>query len=172
MTQISTVWQFGSTDPDNANNLATIRQWWTGLSGKKINWRQRLLSGTVDAKTLNWEAQRFDESFVLANADLRGITLYWTKVSDREERNSTPDRLELDGVRQQLYIFPKSQKELVIRIEVADLVYQSLKLHPSKAEYVPETKTLILRDELRRVELEVVLSPELVDHIRQQLTGQ
>lgn len=166
---MNTVWQFGSSDPDNANNLAAIRQWWTELNQKKVNWRQRMLTGATEASNLNWEPQRFDETFVLTHPDLRGITLYWQKPDNTQERNSTVDRLEFDRLRQQLYIFPKSQKELVIRVELAEMVYQTLKIKPSKAEYVADIQTLILRDELRRVEIEVVLSPELARHLKQQL---
>lgn len=166
---MNTVWQFGSSDPENANNLAAIRQWWAELNQKKVNWRQRMLTGATEASSLNWEPQRFDETFVLTQPDLRGITLYWQKPDSPQERNSTVDRLEFDRLRQQLYIFPKSQKELVIRVELAEMVYQTLKIKPSKAEYVADIQTLILRDEARRVEIEVVLSPELAQHLKQQL---
>lgn len=166
---MNTVWQFGSSDPENANNLAAIRQWWAELNQKKVNWRQRMLTGATEANSLNWEPQRFDETFVLTQPDLRGITLYWQKPDSPQERNSTVDRLEFDRLRQQLYIFPKSQKELVIRVELAEMVYQALKIKPSKAEYVADIQTLILRDEARRVEIEVVLSPELAQHLKQQL---
>lgn len=169
MSAITTVWQFGSSNPDNATNLATIRDWWASQNGKKINWRQRMLPGTIEASSLNWEPQRFDEAFVLAAPEMRGITLYWRKADMPDERSTTPDRLEFDPVRQQLYIFPKSQQEVVIRVESAEMVYQGLKLKPSKLEYVADLQTLILRDELRRVEIEVTLTPELVEQLKGQL---
>jgi hypothetical protein len=169
MQSAKIVWQYGSSDPNNAENLATIRQWWADLNGKKIHWRQRVLPGTVDASTLSWETQRFDESFVLTQPDLRGITLYWQKPDVAEARSFSPDRLELDQLRQQLYIFPKSQKEVVVRIEVADLAYQTLNLQTSQVQFMAESQTLSFRDEARRVEIKVALTPELLAQLKQQL---
>jgi len=72
--QIQT-WQQGSNNPENPQNLAAIRQWWQGLNGKEITWKQRLLSPSSEASTLNWEKVRFDEEFVLIDPQIRGITL-------------------------------------------------------------------------------------------------
>lgn len=169
MQSAKIVWQYGSSEANNAENLATIRQWWADLNGKKIHWRQRVLPGTVDASTLNWEAQRFDESFVMAQSDLRGITLYWKKPDVAEERSFSPDRVELDQMRQQLYIFPKSQKEVVVRIEIADLAYQTLNLQPTQVQFSADSQTVSFRDEARRVEIKIVLTPELLAQLKQQL---
>ncbi|MBL1173855.1 hypothetical protein [Pantanalinema sp. GBBB05] len=169
MSAVTTVWQFGSNAPDNTDNLATIRQWWAGLDGQRINWRQRVLPGTVAANTLNWEPQRFDETFIVTDPELRGITLYWKKPDSPQEKSTTPDRLELDHVRQQLYIFPRSQKELVIRIERPDLVYQTVTVQANQSEYAADTQVLTVRDDLQRLEVKVKLSPELVQQLKQQL---
>ncbi|NJP09634.1 MAG: hypothetical protein HC866_09225 [Leptolyngbyaceae cyanobacterium RU_5_1] len=167
--QAKTVWQFGSSDPNNTESLAAIRQWWAGLNGQRINWRQRLLPGTADASSLNWEPQRFDETFVLTDPELRGITLYWKKADAAEEKGTTVDRLELDSLRQQLYIFPKSQKELVIRIELPDLVYQTLNVQAYQCHYLAETQTLIVRDDLQHLEVRVSLTPEILAQLKPQL---
>lgn len=169
MTQPTTVWQSGSSDPHNTDHLAVIRQWWAGLNGKRINWRQRVLPGTVPASTLNWEPQRFDETFVISQPELRGITLYWHKPEIPQERSTTPHRLELDTLRQELYIFPQSQKELVIRIEQPDLAYQTVKLQPDTCTYSAETQLLIVRDGSRRIELQLQLTPALLSQLQEEL---
>ncbi len=39
-------WQQNISNPDNADNLAAIAQWWHNLDGKEISWQQRLISDT------------------------------------------------------------------------------------------------------------------------------
>ncbi|WP_279605208.1 hypothetical protein [Aetokthonos hydrillicola] len=38
-----TVWQQGSANQDNPNNLATIREWYTYLYHREIFWQQRII---------------------------------------------------------------------------------------------------------------------------------
>ncbi len=72
-----TIWQQGSSNPENPNYLATIREWWENLNGKEITWRQRIIPQSGEVGELDWEPQRFDEVFAIANPAIRGITLYW-----------------------------------------------------------------------------------------------
>ena len=164
------VWQTGSSNPDNTNNLATIRQWWSGLNGKEVTWRQRQLPPNSKASDLNWEPQRFDEVVVLTKPELRGITLYWRKPdAPDQERSTTPHKLEFDPVRQQIYIFPQSQKELVIRVSVPEIVYQQVELNHPQVQYDAVRKVLTLRDEAQVLEVKVTLSPESIAQLKQQL---
>jgi hypothetical protein len=167
--QVKTVWQFGSSNPENANALAAIRQWWTQLQGKEVLWQQRMLSVTTEASELNWEPQRFDEKFVLTQPDLRGITLYWQKPDAPQEKSTTPHKLELDNLRQQLYIFPQSQKELVMRVGLPEVVYQKIALQASQWQYDAATQTLILRDDLQKVEIKIQINSESLAELKQQL---
>jgi hypothetical protein len=165
-------WQQGSSDPENATHFATISQWWAGLGGKEISWRQRLVpaSGAVD--DLDWDPQRFDEMFVLATPEVRGITLYWRKPDAKEERNTTVHKLELDQLQQLLYIYPQSQKEVVIRVGLPQVVYQEVKLnHPQVMLTTAQgnQRLLVLRDERQRLEIQVTLSPETLTQLKQQL---
>ncbi len=89
----SAVWTYGSTDPQNPSYFETIRQWWIGLSGQPVTWRQRLIDRTTDPADLDWEAERFDEEFVISNLDVRGITLYYRKQGSDVERSTRPQTL-------------------------------------------------------------------------------
>ncbi|WP_017716462.1 hypothetical protein [Kamptonema formosum] len=170
--QLNTVWQYGSSDPENTNNFYTIRQWLAGLSGKKITWRQRLIPATSDPSQIDWEPQRFDEEFAICNPELRGITLYWRKPDSPDERSTTPHKLELDTLRQQLYIHPQSQKELIIRVGLAEIVFQkiSVKNPEWQCRRAGENCTLTLRDTAQQLEVKVTLSPANLDQLKQQLS--
>jgi len=164
------VWQTGSSDPENTNHLATIREWWSGLSGKEVTWRPRqLVPATIAASELNWESQRFDERFVLTQPELRGITLYWKKPDTADERSTTPHKLELDQLRQQLYVFPQSQQELVIRIGLPEITYQKFDLNEPQWQYDSAQQTLILKDDKQVMEVRLHLSAEGWSQLKQQL---
>ena len=90
---VRTIWQQGSNDPESASNFARISQWWVGLNGKEVTWRQRLLPTSGQLKEIDWEPQRFDEVFLIGNPDVRGITLYWQKPNSKDERNATVHKL-------------------------------------------------------------------------------
>lgn len=169
--QVKTVWQQDSSNPDNAKNFATISQWWMGLNGKEITWRQRLLPPSGNASELNWEPQRFDEVFLVSSPEVRGITLYWRKPDAKDERNTTPHKLELDHLQQQLYIYPQSQREVVIRVGLPQAVYQLIKIaNPQWAMASSgDQRVLILRDESQKLEIQVSLHPDSLVQLKQQL---
>jgi hypothetical protein len=161
-------WQSGNSNPESVENFETIRQWWRSLSGKEIVLRQRILSTTGDVRELDWEPQRFDETFAIANPDVRGITLYWSKPGMPDERNTTVCQLQLDLKRQQLYIYPQSQPTLVMQMGIVALKYQTLTLREAEI-FVENNQTLILRDTTRLVEVKLKLDPQIIASLKEQL---
>lgn len=167
------IWQQGSDNPENGNNFATIQQWWASLNNKKIAWRQRMISQTGNVSELDWEPQRFDEVFNLQTPQIRGITLYWRKPDSEQERSTTPRKLELDSDLQQLYIYPQSQKELVIRVGIPEIVYQKVAItNPQwEATNAGENYILTLRDKQQQLEIKLTLSPDNLAQLKEQLPG-
>ena len=169
--QAKTIWQQGSSKPENLNNLAVISQWWRSLANKEVTFAQRLIPQTGQVDEISWEPQRFDEVFEIKNPDVRGITLYWSKIDTPQERNTTPYQLALDSRRQQLYIFPQSQQQLVIRVGIPQIIYETIEMKNPQLEYSPagENQILTLRDVEQKLEIKVTLSPELLQQLGQQL---
>ncbi|MFB2977258.1 hypothetical protein [Microseira sp. BLCC-F43] len=164
-----TVWQQGSTKQENPNNFAIIKQWFASLNGQEITWRQRLIPPTADVGEIDWEPQRFDELFLISNPEIRGITLYWRKPDSQQERSTTPHKLELDMLRQQLYIYPQSQREIVIRVGLKEAIYQKFELNNPQVEYNQEGEgcILTLRDNNQLLEVKVTFSPENLQQFKQ-----
>lgn len=169
--QARIIWQQNSDNPENGNNFSIIQQWWASLNEQKIAWRQRLISATTDVRELDWEPQRFDEIFKLQSPQIRGITLYWSKLGQERERNTTPHKLELDTQHQQLYIYPQSQKELVIRVSIPEIVYQKIALTNPQwySASAGENHIFILRDKQQQVEVQLILSPDNIAQLKKQL---
>ncbi len=161
-------WQSGNSNPMMVENFETIRQWWRNLNGKEITLRQRILSENGDVRELDWEPQRFDETFAIANPDVRGITLYWQKPGMPDGRNTTVRQLQLDFKRQQLYIYPQSQPTLVMQIGLAALKYQTLTLKDPEI-FVEDKETLILRDTTRLIEVKLKLTSDIISGLKEQL---
>ncbi|HBB30871.1 MAG TPA: hypothetical protein DDZ80_15215 [Cyanobacteria bacterium UBA8803] len=164
------VWQQHSDNPENGSNLAKITKFWTSLNDRKIAWRQRLVPQT-DINAIDWEPQRFDEEFKLQNPQIRGITLYWYKPDLEQERSTTPHKLELDIQQLQLYIYPQSQKDLVIRVGIPEIVYQKIEIaNPEwESSRSGENHILTLRDKQQRIEVKLTLTPENLDRLREQI---
>lgn len=173
MTDTLITWEQGSTNPDNAANFATISQWWAAMTQKEIAWKQRLLSSSSPVKDLDWEPARFDEKFTLYTPQIRGITLYWRRdaKADAPEKNSTAAKLELDTLQQQLYIYPQSQKELVIRVGIPEIIYQKFAIANPKIAYAGagEQHTLLLRDSKQQIEIKVTLDAANLQALRDKL---
>jgi hypothetical protein len=169
--QLTTVWQQGSANLDNPNNFAMIQQWFATLNGKEITWRQRLIPPTADVREIDWESQRFDEIFTVSNPEIRGITLYWRKSDSQQERSITPHKLELDKLHQQLYIYPQSQKEVVIRVGIPQITYQQIELNNPELQYSKNDNAhiLTLRDTNQFLEIKVTLSAETIDLLKNQI---
>ena len=164
-------WEQGSNNPENADNFAIIKQWFTNLNSKEISWKQRLIPPNGDVREIEWEAQRFDENFIIFNSSIRGITLYWQKPDAPQERSTTPFKLELDNLKQNLYIYPQSQKDVVIRLTLLEAVYQKFQLLNPQIEVsrLGENYVLILRDEKGKIEAKIALTPEKISQLKQQL---
>lgn len=169
--ELRTVWQYGSNNPENSNRFATISQWWHNLNGKEILWQQRLITPTAEASNLNWEPQRFDEKFLVVNPALRGITLYWQKPDSPQERSTTAHKLELDHLHQQLYIFPQSQKEVVIRVELPQVAYQTVVMQNPQWQVAPKGSDylLTLRDDRQQVIVQATFDAAQISQFKQQL---
>lgn len=169
--QSITVWQQGSTNPENADNFAIINQWFGSLNGKEITWRQRLIPPTADVREIDWQQGRFDEVFLISNPEIRGITLYWRKPDSQQLRSTTPHKLELDTLRQQLYIYPQSQREVAIRVGLREPIYQRFELKNPQIEssQKDEDWILTLRDRNQLLEVKVTLNTENIQQLKQQL---
>ncbi len=169
--QAKITWQQGSDNPDNGNNFATIKQWWESLNDKKIAWRQRLIPQSGNVSELNWEPQRFDEVFKLQSPKILGITLYCRKPDTDRELSTTPRKLELESDRQQLYIYPQSQKELVIRVGVPEIIYRKIEINNPQWQgtSVGENYILTLRDNLQQLEIKLTLNTENLAQLKEQL---
>ena len=85
------LWQFGSQDPENAKNFSMITEWWKSLNTKSVLWKQRLIK---EGGEIDWSPQKFDETFVVAGVDVRGITLYWKKSESEDVSDITPEKME------------------------------------------------------------------------------
>ncbi len=70
---MSITWQFGSESPDNSKHFGVITEWWKTLSTKEVLWKQRM---TPKDGEVNWSPQKFDETFLVVETDVRGITFY------------------------------------------------------------------------------------------------
>ncbi len=167
-----TIWQAGQADADNINALAAVQQWWSRLQGQKILWQQRLLEGTTSADQLNWDRQRFDEDLQLDSSELRGVTLFWRKAGETQERNLTASKLELDPIHQQLNIYSQAQANLVVRVSIPQLKLQMVKLvDPAFQVQAQEGQhILIARDVTQGLEVQIVVSEAGLALLKQQLT--
>ncbi len=165
------IWQQNSSDRNNGDHLKAIANWWSNLAGKEINWQQRLIPAGNDLQEIDWQPQKFDETFVLQTPQLRGITLFWRNEKIADERNITPSKLQLDLTQQQLYIFPQSQSQVVIKINVPELIYQKLNLvNPQVAATIKDDSgVILLRDAAQKLEIKVILSGEQLNQLLNRL---
>jgi hypothetical protein len=167
---IPIIWQEESNDPNKGNKLSLICQWWESLKDEEIFWQQRLIPDNSQVKDLNWERQTFDEKLLLQKPQIRGITLYWCKLGDNEERNITPQKLELDETQGHLDIYPKSQSKLIIRVSKLP-VYETLEIkNPLIAgTSVGNDYVLILRDKQQKLEVKLILNPDSLQQLMKNL---
>lgn len=153
-------WQQDSSSASNLESLATIARWWSDLNGQEITFAQRLIPATGNLEEIEWEMQKFDEKFVLQSPQIRGITVYWFKSDSKQERNISPYKLELDELQQQLYIYPQTQKQVVIRVELPGVYYQTIELNDPQiaAATIGKNYAILLRDRERQLEVKLILS--------------
>jgi len=166
--QLKTVWQSGSNDHENGDKFDRISQWWRNLNGKEISWVERLIPQIGGLSEIHWHPQRFDETFVILNPEIREDTLYWHKLDSPVERNNTVHKLELDNLQQQLYIYPQLESELVIRIGFPEVKYQTLELNNPEVA-LGEDNILLLWAADRELEIKISLSPENIAKLKELL---
>lgn len=154
------IWQQNSNNPDNADNFASISQWWSSLNGKEISLAQRIIPESGNLDEIDWEIQRFDEKLTLINPEIRGITVYWQKIDTEDDRNITPHKLELTSDRETLYIYPQSQPNIVIRIVFPQINYQTIELNDPQmiGAAIGDNYLLLLRDKEQKLEVKINLS--------------
>ncbi len=168
--QLTTVWQSGSNDPENAINLDHISQWWGNLNGKEISWVERLIPQSGGLSEIHWHPQRFDETFVIVNPEIRDDTLYWYKPDSPVERNTIVQKLELDNVQQQLYFYPQLESDIVICIGIPKVKYQTLEFKNLEIAW-GEDNIMLLWDAEQELEIKIALSPENIVKLQELLAN-
>jgi len=78
----------------------------------------------------------------------------------------------MNSIRQYLYIFPQSQKEVVIRVGFPSIPYQTISMTNPQYSYNKsgENYTLILIDTIQQQEVKVTLSSENLKQLLRELT--
>jgi hypothetical protein len=167
------VWQQDSSEPDNINNFATIKQWWAELNAKEVAWQQRLIPESGNPNDIEWAQQQFDEKFTLQFPEIRGITLYWYKPDSDAERSITVKKLEFDSARQKLYIYPQSQSQLVLRVGKPEIIYQAIELKDPliAGTSVGDNCVLLMRDSKQQIEVKLTLSRDGLGKLLESLPG-
>ena len=165
------IWQQNSSEPHNRENLSAIAEWWSNLEDQEIAWQQRLIPEGSNLQNIDWQQQKFDEKFVLLTPQLRGITIFWRNNKAKEERNITPSKLQLNLTKQQLYVFPQSQSQVVISIKLPETVYQKLNLQNPQiaATFKDGNGIILLRDETKNLEITLTLDQERLNQLRERL---
>mgnify|MGYP006274864045 FL=1 len=165
-------WLQGGSDSNNGTNFDTIRQWWGNLSGKEVVVAQRLIPESGDCSKIDWERQKFDDQLVMVNSEIRGITLYWQKSLSEDERSFTPYKLELDTVQDKLYIYPQSQRQVVIRVGTPEVRYTTVSLQDPElllSGAQGEEQALLMRDRARQIAIQLPLTPETRQKLQELL---
>lgn len=166
------IWEQASNNPDNADNLAKIANWWSNLNGKNVEWKQRLIPSSGDLSEINWEEnQRFDEKFNLQLPQLRGITLYWRKDEVETERNITARRLELDSLQENLLIYPQSQPQVIIRVSFPQPTYKTIEIRNPQivGKIIGDNCLLLLRDKQQKIEIKLLLDSQAIAQLKENL---
>ena len=165
------IWQQNSSEPNNRENLEAIAKWWSNLEDREIAWQQRLIPPSGDLQDIDWQPQKFDEKFILLTPQLKGITIYWRNSKVTDERNITPSKLQLNLTKQQLYVFPQSQSQVVISICLPETIYQKLSVrNPQIAATIKhDSGIILLRDETEKLEITVTLDQKKLNQLREQL---
>ncbi len=166
--QLKIVWQSGINNQENTDNLHSISQWWTNLNGKEIVWVERMIPQIGGMSEIHWQPQRFDETFMIVNPEIRTDTLYWQKPDSALERNSTVQKLELDNLQQQLYLYPQLEPDMVIRIGIPEVKYQTLEIKNVEIA-LGEDNIMLLWDPEQELELKIALSSENIVKLKELL---
>ncbi len=166
--QLKIVWQSGINSQENTDNLHHINQWWANLNRKEIVWVERMIPQIGGMSEIHWHPQRFDETFIIINPEIRTDTLYWYKPDSTVERNTTVQKLELDNLQQQLYLYPQLEPDMVIRIGIREVKYQTLEIKNIEIA-LGEDNIMLLWDSEQELEIKIALSPENIVKLKQLL---
>jgi len=141
------------------------------LDGKEVMIAQRLIPENGDLSQINWDWEKFDEQLVLINPEIRGITLYWKKSISENERSFTPAKLVLEQLQDQLYIYPQSQPQVVIRVGFPKLDYTrvSLKSPDLLMTESQGQKILLMRDRAQQLAIELPLTSATLQKLKELL---
>lgn len=164
-------WLQGGSDPNNGTNFDTIREWWGKLSGKEVILAQRLIPESGQVSQINWDPQKFDDQLVMYNAEIRGITLYWQKSASGEERSFTPYKLVLDTTQEKLYIYPQSQRQVVIQVRIPEVRYTTVSLQNPELLVTGsgEERVLLMRDRARQIAVQLPLQSQTLEKLKELL---
>lgn len=165
-------WTLGSNDPNAEANLARINQWWSSLTGQEILWQQRPIDENTDRTAIDWSKQALDETFTIQSPSLRGITLYWYKPNNPDERNISVGYLKLDLFNQYLDVLPSSGRNYQLRITLPKIVYQKIHIDDPQFGSLIQPNgdaVLLLRDEKQRIEIQINLNASNVALLKQKL---
>lgn len=165
------IWQQNSSESNNSENLSAIAQWWSNLANQEIAWQQRLIPPSGNLQDIDWQPQKFDEKFILSNPQLKGITIFWRNNQATAERNITASKLQLNLTKQQLYIFPQSQSQVVISIKLPETIYQKLNLNNPQiaATFKNGNGIILLRGESEKLEIKLTLDEDKLNQLRERL---
>ncbi|NEO86740.1 MAG: hypothetical protein F6J87_21155 [Spirulina sp. SIO3F2] len=165
------IWQQQSRDRGNADAFALISQWWTRLNGKAVKIARRPWDDAQDLEEVDWTDQRFDETFLLHQPRIGGVTLYWQREQDPYEYHLSARKLELDIARQHLYIYVQSPQNLVVRVMMPGTFYEVVELRDPHiaGTKVGDRTILLLRDPQQHLEVKINLSPESVALLKTRL---
>jgi hypothetical protein len=166
--QFLIVWEHDSKDPENDANLAVISQWWANLNGKQVNWLERMIPQIGGMSEIHWEIQRFDEIFIIVNPAIKGTTLYWQKPDSPIEHNSMAQKIELNNLKQELYIYPRIEEEIVLRVSLHEFEYQTIKLNNVEITF-QEQEVMMIRDVKQQMEVQINLTAENVNLLKEWL---
>lgn len=163
----SITWQQDSDNPDNGKNLSLISQWWEQLNLQEISWQQRIIPSSGEINEIDWSSQGFDEKLTLQTPKIRGITLYWSKSSLKDEQSTTPRQLTLDMTRGDLYIYPQSQPQLVIRVNKPQIIYQTIEVKDPLivGNTVGDNYILLLRDKQQQLQIKITLTKNSLNQL-------
>ena len=169
-------WQAGSQTAENLKNFSIISEWWKSINKKSVLWKQRLLPETGD---IDWKPKRFDDTFVLAEADVRGISFYWKKTGSEDLSNITPAKLEFNPALQRLYLYPETQKTLIISVEIPGTARETIKMkNPSwfsekistDTENIPGYR-LIIFDSANQIEVQIKMDEGSLNFLKNSICG-
>jgi hypothetical protein len=170
------LWEAQSQASENAKNLSIIANWWKSLDKKSVLWKQRIIpeKGEID-----WDPQKFDDTFVCVEPDVRGITLYWKKEEEEAEKNITPAKLEFNPTQQHVFVYPETQKDVVISVEIPGVVRETLQM--KNPAWFSERMTdeagdvsgyrLVIHDTTNLVEVQIDMDEGSLNYLKSAVNG-